>query len=82
MNERDLLRPMRDQALPVVPAGLSARIHAAAREQLGRAVKRRRSGSAWATAAVLFLCVSHLVWTVAFLERVQAKTAANGLLRP
>jgi hypothetical protein len=79
MNERDLLRPLREEPLPAVPAEVTARIRSAARETLAR--KRRRSGTAWATAAVVFLCVSHVVWTVAFLERVQVKTAANGLLR-
>jgi hypothetical protein len=81
MNERDLLKPLRDEALPVIPTELSARIRGAAHERLARVGRRPRVSSAWATAAVVFLCVSHLVWTVAFLERVQAKTAANGLLR-
>jgi hypothetical protein len=81
MNERDLLGPLRDVPLPAVSAELSARIRSAARERLARPGKRRRSGSVWATAAVVFLCSSHLVWTIAFLERVQAKTAANAVLR-
>ena len=81
MNERDLLRPLRDEPLPAIPEELSARIRAAARERLARPGKRRRSGNAWAPAAVVFLCVSHVVWTVAFLERVQVKTAANAVLR-
>jgi hypothetical protein len=81
MNERDLLRPLRDKLPPAVPAELSGRIRGAAHERLARAGKRRRSLNAWATAAVVFLCVSHLVWTVAFLERVQAKTGTNTVLR-
>ena len=81
MNERDLLRPLRDEPLPVVPAELSARIRSSAHEPLARSRRRRRAVNSWATAAVVFLCVSHVVWTVAFLERVQARTAASGVLR-
>lgn len=80
MNERDLLRPLRDEPLPVVPAELSARIRGAAHERLARPRKRRHAANAWATAAVVFLCLSHVVWTVAFLTRVQVP-AANGVLR-
>jgi hypothetical protein len=79
MNERDLLRPLRDQPLPTIPPELSARIRAAARERFGK--PRGRVLAVFAKAAVVFLCVTHLVWTVAFLERVQAPVAQHGVLR-
>ena len=78
MNEEELLKPLRDEPLPDVPAALTARIrseaHACFAERRGvaRAGKARRSRLAMA--AVIFLCATHVAWTVAFLERVQVRS--------
>jgi len=82
MNERELLRPLRERTLPAIPAELTAKIRSAARERLGRGhVGRRRPGAVLSMAAVVVLCVSHLGWTAAFLWRVQARSATGSLLR-
>jgi hypothetical protein len=75
---------LRDQPLPDISLALSEKIRGEAHQRL-RAAQRRSVGRrirGWSlAAAVLFVCISNLGWTWAFMERVQVPATAVSVLR-
>jgi hypothetical protein len=83
MTEEDPLKALRDLPLPDIAPGLSAKIR-------GEAHRRLRAGARSATgprgtasrllhAAVILVCVSHLGWTLIFMQKVQVPAAAKAV---